>query len=159
LKFQSELYLHAAYGSAEIKAAFGLASLQKSGPTGVGLFHAEAQKCYIHLVTFRKSDADFSPTTQYRDYPISRTHLHWESQSNTTQTSVTGQNYLNFLERCYTVLFFARMGKRIEGETAPFLFLGPAKSLISAEGNRPIAMVWELDHPIPAALFEEAKAI
>lgn len=157
LPYQCSLQLHAAYGSAEIKAAFGLATLQASGPTGVGVWNAEEVKTYIHLVTFRKSEKDFSPTTQYRDYPISRSQLHWESQSGTSRTSVTGLNYLHFRERGYTILFFARLEKRIEGETSPFLFLGPAKSLVSAEGDRPIAIVWELEHPMPAALFEAAR--
>jgi superfamily II DNA or RNA helicase len=157
LPFPCTLQLHAAYGSAEIKAALGLCSLEKSGPTGVGVLHAEPLKCYVHLVTFRKSEQDFSPTTQYRDYPISRTQLHWESQSTTTQTSATGQNHLHFRERGYTILFFARLEKRIEDETAPFVFLGPAARILSAEGNRPISIIWELEHPIPAALFEDAR--
>jgi superfamily II DNA or RNA helicase len=159
LSFPCPLSLHAAYGSSEIKAFLGLCSLEKSGLTGVGVFHAEALKCYVHLVTFRKSAQDFSPTTQYRDYPISRTQLHWESQSTITQGSNTGQNLLNFSERGYTILFFARLEKRIEDETAPYIFLGPASSLLSADGNRPISMVWELAHPMPAVLFEDARAI
>lgn len=159
LPFPSSLHLHAAYGSAEIKAAFGLCTLEKPGPTGVGVFHVSSLKCYVHLVTFRKSDRDFSPTTQYRDYPIDRRQLHWESQSTTTQLSPTGQNLLHFRERGYTVLFFARLEKHIEDETAPFIFLGPVDRLISAEGDRPIAMVWELAHSMPAALFEEARTV
>jgi len=158
LPFPCTLMLHAAYGSAEIKAALGLATLEKTGSAGVGVLHAEHLKCYIHLVTFHKSDQDFSPTTQYRDYPISRTCLHWESQSTAAQVSPTGQNYIHFRERGYTILMFARLEKRIEDETAPFLFLGPTKTLVSYEGDRPIAMVWELEHAMPAALFEEARA-
>ncbi len=159
LPFPCNLKLHAAYGSPEIKAALGLNSIDRSGPTGVGVFHAEKVRCYVHLITFRKVEKDFSPTTQYRDYPISRTQLHWESQSTTTQISATGLNYLHFKERGYTILFFARLDKRIENETAPFVFLGQAKNLLSAEGNRPIAMVWELTTPMPAALFEDARAV
>lgn len=157
LPFPCGLLLHGAYGTAEIKAALGLASLEKPGATGVGVIHAKNIHAYIHLVTFHKDDGDFSPTTRYRDYPISRTLLHWESQSNTTQASSTGKNYLYFEERGYTILFFARLTKRIEGETAPFIFLGPAKALNSYEGDRPIAMTWELAYPMPAELFEEAR--
>jgi hypothetical protein len=68
-----------------------------------------------------------------------------------------GQNLLQFIERGYTILFFARLEKRIEDETAPFVFLGPAARILSAEGNRPISIVWELTYPIPAALFEDAR--
>ena len=159
LPFPCRLRLHGAYGSSEIKAALGLCALEKPGPTGVGVLHAEALKCYVHLVTFRKSEQDFSPTTQYRDYPINRRQLHWETQSTISQASVTGQNLLNFRELGYTILFFARLEKRIEDEAAPFIFLGPAERLLSFKGNRPISMVWELAHEMPAALFEDARTI
>ncbi|WP_419176894.1 DUF3427 domain-containing protein [Desulfosediminicola sp.] len=157
LPFPCDLKLHAAYGSHEIKAALGLNSFQKPGPTGVGVMHNSELKVYVHLVTFRKVEQDFSPTTLYKDYPISRTLMHWESQSTATQKTATGQNYIHIRERGYTVLFFARVEKQIEGETAPFVYLGPAAKLISYEGERPISMVWELEYPMPAAMFEEAR--
>lgn len=156
LPFPCSLKLHAEYGSAEIKAALGLTTFDKQGPTGQGVIHATAHKCYIHLVTFHKDERVFSPTTRYRDYPISDTQLHWESQSTTSQASGTGQNYLHFKERGYTLLFFARLERQINGETAPFVYLGPARHLLSAEGERPIRMIWELEHPMPAALLEGA---
>jgi hypothetical protein len=159
LPFPCFLKLHACYGSAEIKAALGLSTLKRSGPAGQGVIHVQELRCYIHLVTFRKDERDFSPTTRYRDYPISATQLHWESQSTTTQASPTGQNYLNFVERGYTILFFARLERQIDGETAPFIYLGPAKRLLSAENDRPIRMVWELAYPMPATLIEEAQPV
>lgn len=158
LSFDCPLRLHAAYGLREISAAFGKANLDTTGPAGTGVIPVEEYRTYLHLVTFRKAERDFSPTTRYKDYPISPTLLHWESQANTTRASKTGQNYLHFQERGYTILFFARLEKHIEGETAPFLFLGPAKALHSAEHDRPIRMIWELEHPIPAELFEQARA-
>ncbi|MBL0167901.1 MAG: DUF3427 domain-containing protein [Propionivibrio sp.] len=151
------LNLHAAYGLYEIKAAFSLANIDRSGPAGTGVIHIENRLTYIHLVTFRKEEKDFAPTTRYKDYLISRSKLHWESQAGATQNSKAGQNYIHFQERGYTVLFFARMEKRTEGETSPFIFIGPAARLLSYEGNRPISMVWELTHPAPAALFEAAR--
>ena len=122
------------------------------------MLHDRETKTYIHLVTFRKEEADFAPTTRYRDYPISRTLLHWESQSGASQQSPTGQNYIYFRDRGYRILFFARLNKREQGETAPFVFLGAARNLKSYEGNRPIQMVWELEHPMPSVLFAEARA-
>lgn len=153
------LNLHAAYGFYEIKATFGLADINRAGPTGTGVIHSKNQLVYIHLVTFRKEEKDFAPTTRYKDYLISRSKLHWESQAGRTQASKTGQNYIHFQERGYKILFFARLDKEIEGETAPFIFLGPAAHLCSYEGNRPISMVWELAYPAPAALFEAGRVI
>jgi len=153
------LQLHSAYGYREITAAFGKASFESTGPTGVGVIHVEALKTYIHFVTFRKEDKDFAPTTRYKDYPISRTRLHWESQARTTQNSRDGQNYINFEERGYKILFFARLDKRQQGETSPFLFLGPAEGLESYESDRPIKMIWSLKYPMPAEVFESARAV
>ena len=92
----------------------------------------------------------------YADYPISRELLHWESPSNTTQASDSGQNLIRFDERGYTILIFARSSKRVDGRTAPFTFLGPA-SLVQFQQERPIQMVWRLANPMPAAMFEENR--
>ncbi len=159
LGYPCHLRLHDAYGYREITAAFGAATFEKTGSTGVGVIHLEQRKTYLHFVTFRKEDKDFAPTTRYKDYPISRTRLHWESQAGTTRASATGQNYIRFQERGYRILFFARLDKSVDGETSPFLFLGPAKSLRAYESDRPIKMIWDLEHPMPAALFESARAV
>ena len=151
------LRLHAEYGSAEIKSLLDLATIDASGSTGVGAFHSRENKFYVNLVTFQKEEQDFSPTTRYEDYPISRTKLHWQSQSGTSQDSERGKGYIHFKERGYVVLFFARLKKRQGKETSPFVFLGPVSDLLSYEGDRPVSMVWELEHPMPAHLFEHAR--
>ena len=151
------LRLHAEYGSAEIKSLLDLATIDASGSTGVGAFHSRENKFYVNLVTFQKEEKDFSPTTRYEDYPISRTKLHWQSQSGTSQDSERGKGYIHFKERGYAVLFFARLKKRVGRETSPFVFLGPVSELLSYEGDRPISMVWELEYPMPAHLFEHAR--
>jgi hypothetical protein len=66
---------------------------------------------------------------------------------------------LNFVERGFTILFFARLDQKVNGETSPFIYLGPAKRLLSAENDRPIRMVWELAYPMPATLIEEAQPV
>lgn len=156
LPFPTHLELHAQYSNNDIKAALGIATFQTAGQTGVGLLHSPARKTYAVLVTFQKTEREFSPSTMYADYPISRELLHWESPSNTTQASETGQNLINHQQRNYTILIFARSVKRLDGRTAPFTFLGPA-SLVSLQQERPIQMVWRLNHLIPAVMFEENR--
>jgi len=153
LSFCCPLELHATYGSDEIKAALGGATFESAGVTGVGWLHFPRIKTFASLVTFQKTEKDFSPSTMYQDYPISRELLHWESQSQTSQTSETGQNLIHHVERGYTMLFFVRTRKRVNSTTAPFTFLGPAKR-VSFQSERPIQMVWQLDHPMPAEMFE-----
>jgi hypothetical protein len=74
---KTELYLHAAYGSAEIKAFLGISTLEKTGPTGVGVIHLKSRKTYVQWTRL--------------------------------------------------------------------------------EGDRPITIVWELQYPMPAELFENAR--
>ncbi|MBA4392244.1 MAG: NgoFVII family restriction endonuclease, partial [Desulfobacca sp.] len=105
---------------------------------------------------YQKTEREFSPSTMYADYPISRELLHWESQSNTVQDSETGQNLVCHKERGYTILIFARDRKRRNSLTVPFTYLGPAEC-ISFESERPIKMVWRLRHPMPVDMFEENR--
>ena len=101
------------------------------------------------FVTLKKSEADYSPTTMYRDYPISPTLFHWESQSTTSVASATGQRYVSGTS---TVLLFARHEHKDEFGTSPYLFLGPVHH-VDHEGDRPIAITWRLEHPMPTDFF------
>ncbi|WP_344706055.1 DUF3427 domain-containing protein, partial [Marihabitans asiaticum] len=106
------------------------------------------------FVTLKKSEADYSPSTMYADYPISRTLFHWESQSTTSAASPTGQRYLTGSS---TVLLFARQEQKDQFGTAPYLFLGPA-TYVSHSGERPIAITWRLPTPMPVDFFQHASA-
>jgi superfamily II DNA or RNA helicase/HKD family nuclease len=156
LPFPCSLELHATYGSDEIKAALGGASFESAGVTGVGHLHIPGIKVVVSLVTFQKTEKEFSPSTMYHDYPISRELLHWETPGQTARASGTGQNLIRHQERGYTMLFFVRSRKKLDGTTAPFTFLGPA-TLVSFESERPIRMVWRLDHSMPVEMFDENR--
>ncbi len=156
LPFPCPLELHATYGSDEIKAALGGATFETAGVTGVGWLHFPNIKTIVSLVTFQKTEKEFSPSTMYQDYPISRELLHWESQSQTSLASETGQNLVHHKERGYTMLFFVRSLKKVNGVTAPFTYLGPS-DYVSHQSERPIQMVWLLEHPMPVEMFEENR--
>ena len=52
---------------------------------------AQQHQSDIFLVTLNKSDADYTPTTLYEDYPdFADPFFHWESQSRTAPESPTG---------------------------------------------------------------------
>ena len=156
LPFACPLELHAQYSGDALKAALGLATLQSAGVRGVGLLHSRELKAYAVLATFQKTEREFSPSTMYADYPMSRELLHWESPATTTQASETGQNLIHHHERGYAVLFFARATKREDGLAVPFTYLGPGNRM-SYESERPIRMVWQLRYPMPAEMFEENR--
>lgn len=156
LPYVCPLELHAYYGIKEIQSAFGRANLKSAGQTGVGIMHFAEMKAYALLVTFQKTEKEFSPSTMYADYPVSRELLHWESQANTAQDHPAGQNLIHHKKRGYTVLVFACGQKKRNGVTNPFTYLGPV-DLISYEGERPIKMVWKLRFPMPVEMFEDNR--
>jgi superfamily II DNA or RNA helicase len=156
LRFPCPFELHSHYGTNNIKAPLGLATFDTAGQTGVGVFHLPNVPAYVLLITFQKTEREYSPSTMYADYPISRELLHWESQSTTSQQSVTGQNLIQCSERGYTILIFARDQKRRNGCTVPFAFLGDAE-LVSFDGERPIKVIWRLKNSMPVEMFEENR--
>jgi superfamily II DNA or RNA helicase/HKD family nuclease len=156
LPFPCSLELHATYGSDEIKAALGGASFESAGVTGVGRLHFPKIKTFASLITFQKTEKEFSPSTMYQDYPVSRELLHWETQSQTSLASDTGQNLIHHQDRGYTMLFFVRSRKKVDTVTSPFTYLGSA-TLVSYQSERPIQMIWRLTHPMPVEIFEENR--
>jgi hypothetical protein len=146
------LELHAHYGNDEIQAAFGRDIFTESGQKGVGVLHFPWCKAYALLVTLNKSDRDFSPSTMYRDYPISRELFHWESQSNTTQKSDSGQNMINHVANGYSVHLFVRSTRTIGPVTAPFQYLGKGQ-YVEHKGECPISFIWKLEHLMPGELL------
>ncbi|HEU5038847.1 MAG TPA: DUF3427 domain-containing protein [Nocardioides sp.] len=147
------LRVHARYQREEILAAVDYATLERK-PTSMmqGVAYAPAANADLLMATLKKSEADYSPTTMYRDYPISPTLFHWESQNATTVASPTGQRYLNGTSN---VLLFVRDTHQDPFGTAPYQFLGPA-SYVSHQGERPIAITWRLAHRMPTDFFQGA---
>ncbi len=151
------LWIHARYQREEILAALGHATVARVPATfREGVLRSAEWNCDAFLITLKKSDTDFSPTTMYRDYAISPDLFHWESQSTTSVDSPTGQRYLNHRELGSSILLFVRDGKTNEMGTEPYMFLGPA-SYVGHTGDRPIAITWKLEHPMPFEVFTAAR--
>jgi hypothetical protein len=148
------LRVHGRYQREEILAAVDYATLERK-PTSMmqGVAYAPAANADLLMATLKKSEADYSPTTMYRDYPISPTLFHWESQNATTVASPTGQRYLGGTSN---ILLFVRDTHQDPFGTAPYQFLGPA-SYVSHQGERPIAITWRLMHPMPTDFFQAAS--
>jgi hypothetical protein len=110
------------------------------------------------LITLKKSDTDYSPTTMYRDFALSPELFHWESQSTTSAASPTGQRYINHHSAGSQILLFVRETKKSAlGDGAPYVFLGPA-DYVSHERERPMAITWRLRRPMPAEVYLGARA-
>ncbi|MFY0406916.1 DUF3427 domain-containing protein [Solicola sp. PLA-1-18] len=146
------LLVHARYQREEILAALDFPRNPNSFREGV--WYSADRNVDAFFITLKKSEADYSPTTMYADYPISPTLFHWESQSTTSVASKTGQRYVNGAS---TVLLFVRHEAKDEFGTSPYLFLGPAH-YVSHEGDRPIAFTWRLESAMPSDFFNVTAA-
>jgi superfamily II DNA or RNA helicase/HKD family nuclease len=144
------LKVHARYQREEILAALDFPRNPNSMREGV--WYSRERNIDAFLITLKKSEAEYSPSTMYRDYPISPTLFHWESQSTTSLASETGQRYVSGTS---TVLLFAREEPKDEFGTSPYLFLGEGTH-VSHEGERPIAITWKLKHAMPIDFFTVA---
>src|SRR5579875_2617308 len=55
-----------------------------------GVLWCEQLNTDAFLITLKKTETDYSPTTMYRDFALSPQLFHWESLSTTSAASPTG---------------------------------------------------------------------
>ena len=96
------LALHRHYKRREIVAAIGFAEPGKKGITPQGGILKLPGDREILFVTLDKSASSFSPTTRYRDYAISRSLFHWETQGAASVARESGRRYIESGENGWT---------------------------------------------------------
>lgn len=145
LTIWSTLAIHAAYTRDEILVAFGHWNFNDRPSQREGALHLQDRKHDVFFVTLQKTEDEYSPTTMYEDYLISHDQFNWQSQSNTSEQSPTGQRCIRHREIGYKPLLFVRETKNLpSGISAPYHFVGPCRCL-SHSGSRPISIIWELE--------------
>ncbi len=147
------LQIHARYTRIEILAAIGEGAPARTPQWREGVYDAKAIGADLLAFTLDKTSGDFSPTTRYRDYAISRELIHWESQSTTRADSATGRRYQDHVAMGRSILLFARTRQ----DERAFWFLGPA-TYVGHEGSRPMAVTWKLQTALSGDLFTDFAA-
>jgi superfamily II DNA or RNA helicase/HKD family nuclease len=147
------LLVHARYTRIEILAGFGIGTNARVSPWQSGVYWAAEARADLFAFTLDKTSGQFSPTTRYKDYAISRELVHWESQSVTRADSETGQRYQHHARTGSSIMLFARL----RADERAFWYLGPA-TYVKHEGEAPMAITWQLRHPLPGDLFEQFAA-
>jgi len=147
------LSVHARYTRIEVLAAFGIGEGAKVAPWQTGIYWVKEAKTDLLAFTLDKTSGQFSPTTRYRDYAISRELIHWESQSVTRAESETGLRYHRHVEQGSSVMLFARL----RNNDRAFYFLGSA-TYVKHESELPMAVTWRLQHRLPGDLFTSFAA-
>ncbi len=95
---------HARYSRQEVVAALGFGEDAKPKVTQGGVLWIPGAKCDVFFVDLRKAERDYSPTTMYRDYAISRELFHWESQSRQAPHQPTVRRYIEHDQQGTNVL-------------------------------------------------------
>jgi superfamily II DNA or RNA helicase/HKD family nuclease len=147
------LQVYARYSRIEILAAFGIGAHAKVAPWQTGVYWAKDAGADLLAFTLDKTTGQFSPTTRYRDYAVSRELIHWESQSSTRADSETGRRYQQHEALGSSIMLFARL----RSDYRAFWFLGPAR-YVKHESELPMAVTWRLDHSLPGDLFAQFAA-
>jgi hypothetical protein len=147
------LQVHARYTRIEILAAFGIGDGATVPSWREGVYEAKSANAELFAFTLDKSSGAFSPTTRYRDYAISPSLIHWESQSLTRADSETGLRYRNHERDGRSIMLFSRL----RADDRAFWFLGPA-TYRGHVGEKPMAITWELHTPLSGDLYQSFAA-
>ncbi|MGW1723140.1 DUF3427 domain-containing protein [Streptomyces sp. NPDC002306] len=152
------LKVHSAYNRSEILAALGVARFGGQMPRSFaqGVQWVEDLQTDALLITLEKNEKDFSPTIRYKDFALSPTLFHWESQNAISGNSATGLRYQNHAQQGSHVLLFVRRYKNSDiGKSQPWMLLGPA-TYEKHTGSKPMAITWRLKHELPADVWTYA---
>lgn len=156
LDYECPMDLYCTYSKAQLLLAL---DLENPSAMREGVKYIEEKKTDVFLVTLNKSDKDYSPSTMYKDYSISDTLFHWQSQSTTGEDSPTGRRYRNHRETGNKIMLFVREKNRDSfGLTSGYTFLGLA-DFVSSKGSAPMNIVWKLHRPIPAKYLRKTNQL
>lgn len=147
------LRAHARYTRLEILAAHESDHRVKVSTFREGIRYSEGVRADFMVFTLDKTSGQFSPSTRYRDYAISRQLIHWESQSGLRADTPTGRRYQQHASLGHQILLFARLS----ADDRAFHFLGPA-TYVEHRGEMPMAITWRLRFPLPGDLFQAFAA-
>lgn len=146
------LCLHAGYGVREILTAVGWLTASRRVPFQAGTLSLLSHKTELLFVTLDKSEG-YHDRIAYHDYAISSERFHWQSQNSAGPNTTGGKRYLESSTNGWQFQLFVRPRK---GEA--YRACGPV-TLESAEGDRPMSIVWQLQTPLPTRLFREFSVL
>ncbi len=146
------LCLHAGYGSREILTAVGWLNATRRTPFQAGVLPLMQRKTELLFVTLDKSEG-YHESISYRDYAISADRFHWQTQNSAGANTNSGKRYLESPGNGWKFQLFVRQQQNDAYRACGLV------TLESAEGDRPMSIVWKLDTPMPIRLFREYSVL
>lgn len=146
------LCLHAAYGAREVLTAVGWLTASRRAPFQAGVLPLTSRKTELLFVTLDKSEG-YHDRISYHDYAISAELFHWQTQNSAGPDTPSGRRYMESSVNGWQFQLFVRPRK---GDA--YRACGRVK-LESAEGDRPMSIIWKLETSLPARLFREFSVL
>src|SRR5690606_32577885 len=154
--FPFPLQLHSRYTREQILVAMEEHTFSKASANREGVSLNKERQTEALFITLKKSDKEYSPTTQYNDYAISEYLFHWQSQNHASAQTSKGKAYIDQRKSDLKILLFVREQSKDEyGYSMNYVFLGLA-DFVSFEGAKPMNIEWKLREPIPAYIYHES---
>ncbi len=151
--------VHARYTRQQILTGYGVSTFDRQSFSREGVILLKEKNVELLFVTLNKSEKRFSPTTMYHDYAVSDTRFHWQSQNSSRPDKGKGLSYVRQEVDGLRVILFVREQENDEnGRTMGFVNFGCVK-YISHQGSRPMNITWELNAPMPAAMWHDAAKL
>ena len=142
--FICPLELHAEYTRDEILAALGVWTLAAQRDVREGVLFAKELPADVFFITLNKTERDYSPTTMYEDYAVNEScsigNLSARPQRNPQPGSATSTTAS---EGPPSSCSFARINVATVWR---FPIVSGPRRLPEHEGNRPMSIVWRLQH-------------
>lgn len=104
------------------------------------------------FTTLDKSEG-YHDRIAYHDYAVNAERFHWQTQNSAGPDTPSGQRYLQSATNGWQFQLFVRPRKRDAYRACGRVVLE------SAEGDRPMSIVWALETPLPARLFREFSVL
>jgi len=156
LGYALPLRIHSRYNRDEILSALRLHQFNKKSSNREGIALKKDLNTEALFITLKKSDKEYSPTTQYKDYALSEYLFHWQTQNSASPDTDSGKAYINQNVIGRKILIFLREQNKDEyGNTLSYVFLGEA-DFVKSNGAKPMNVEWRLQEAMPAYIWKES---
>jgi glutaredoxin-related protein len=101
-------------------------------------------------------DENIREEINYKDKFLTRKEFQWQSPNDSIKERGSGYEIIHNIERHNNLHLFVRKYSEIEKIPQPYIYLGKVDTHPeSAEGEKPITMIFALENELPQDLFED----
>lgn len=149
------LQLHGSYRIREILSAVGYYTPTHRPPFQAGVLALRDRRVELLFVTLDKSEG-YHERIAYRDYAVSPTRFHWQTQHSAGPDTAAGRRYVESRENGWGFQLFVRVRKEEAYRACGPVFVEHPGDVT---GDRPMNVEWTLGVALPARVFAELSVL